>query len=91
MLHGCTQSPDEFAAGTRMNAAAKEPACLVVYPAQTSAANISRCWNSFSASDQQRGRGEPSLIAGITREVMCQYAIDPRRDVILCCLATGGL
>ena len=79
MLHGCTQSPDDFAAGTRMNAAAEEQTCLVVYPAQTSAANISKCWNWFSASNQQRGQGEPSLIAGITREVMRQYAVDPRR------------
>jgi poly(hydroxyalkanoate) depolymerase family esterase len=79
MLHGCTQSPDDFAAGTRMNAAAEEHACLVVYPAQTSAANISKCWNWFSVGDQQRNRGEPSLIAGITREVMQQYSVDPRR------------
>ena len=79
MLHGCTQSPDDFAAGTRMNAAAEEDTCLVAYPAQTSAANISKCWNWFSASNQQRDRGEPSLIAGITREVMRQYAVDPRR------------
>ena len=79
MLHGCTQSPDDFAAGTRMNAAAEEHICLVVYPAQISAANISKCWNWFSENNQQRGRGEPSLIAGITREVMRQYAVDPRR------------
>jgi len=79
MLHGCTQSPDDFAAGTRMNAAAEEHNCLVVYPAQTTAANMSKCWNWFSAGDQRRDRGEPSLIAGITREVMRQYAIDPRR------------
>lgn len=79
MLHGCTQSPDDFAAGTRMNAAAEEHHCLVVYPAQTREANISKCWNWFSAGDQQRDRGEPSLIAGITREVMHQYSVDPRR------------
>jgi len=79
MLHGCTQSPDDFAAGTRMNAVAEEHGCLVVYPAQTSAANISKCWNWFSAGDQRRDQGEPSLIAGITREVMCQYAVDPGR------------
>ena len=65
MLHGCTQNPDDFAAGTQMNALAEEKECFVVYPAQTQGANSSRCWNWFNALDQQRDQGEPSLIAGI--------------------------
>ena len=79
MLHGCTQSPDDFAAGTRMNFIAEEQNCFVVYPAQPSEANQAKCWNWFRTADQQRGRGEPSLIAGITRRIMRDYSVDPKR------------
>jgi poly(hydroxyalkanoate) depolymerase family esterase len=79
MLHGCTQSPEDFAAGTRMNFLAEEQACFVAYPAQRSEANQAKCWNWFRSSDQRRGEGEPSLIAGITRKVMRDYSIDPTR------------
>jgi poly(hydroxyalkanoate) depolymerase family esterase len=79
MLHGCTQSPDDFAAGTRMNFVADEQPCLVVYPEQRSDANQAKCWNWFRTADQQRGRGEPSLIAGITRQVMRDFSVDQRR------------
>lgn len=89
MLHGCTQNPDDFAAGTQMNAVAEERQCFVVYPAQSPNANNSRCWNWFNALDQERGQGEPSIIAGITRQVMRRFPVQTGQ-VFIAGLSAGG-
>jgi poly(hydroxyalkanoate) depolymerase family esterase len=89
MLHGCTQDPDDFAAGTAMNVLAEERGCLVLYPEQARDANPSLCWNWFEAAHQERDGVEPSLIAGMTREVIENHQADPGR-VYVAGLSAGG-
>ena len=89
MLHGCTQDPDDFAAGTDMNTRARAQGFFVLYPAQSQDGNAQRCWNWFARAHQQRGSGEPEFLADLTRSVIQQHGIDPRR-VYVAGLSAGG-
>jgi len=82
MLHGCTQTPADFAAGTQMDQLADQKQFIVVYPQQTSTYNQESCWNWFDPADQSRGSGEPAIIAGIAQAVAqntSQWTIDTHR------------
>jgi poly(hydroxyalkanoate) depolymerase family esterase len=69
-LHGCTQTAEDFAEGTGLNALADRHGFVVVYPEQSEAKNRNRCWNWFLAGNQVRGAGEPAAIAGIVERVL---------------------
>lgn len=89
MLHGCTQNPDDFAVGTGMNALAEEAGCLVLYPEQDGRANRSHCWNWFEPGHQARDAGEPGILAGMTRQVMKEYDVEPSQ-VFVAGMSAGG-
>jgi len=89
MLHGCTQSPDDFARGTRMNTLAQRHGYVVAYPAQTAERNPNKCWNWFRSGDQQRGRGEPALLAELSRHLLGTHRLDEHR-VYAAGLSAGG-
>lgn len=89
MLHGCNQDPDDFARGTGMNDRAREQGFFVLYPEQSPFANASRCWNWFMREHQQRGGGEPALLASMTQLMIEDHDIDPSR-VYIAGLSAGG-
>lgn len=72
MLHGCTQTSEDFAIGTGMNAQAEAHGFVVIYPQQSRGDHAQSCWNWFSRGDQLRDRGEPAILAGLARQVIAQ-------------------
>ena len=89
MLHGCTQNPEDFALGTRMNALADEFGLIVAYPRQPRSANPSSCWNWFDKRHQQRGAGEPAKLAGLARELADEFGVKQER-IFAAGLSAGG-
>ena len=89
MMHGCSQTPDDFARATGMNELAARDRFVVAYPEQAAHANRSKCWNWFQPADQQRGRGEPAIIAGLTRYLIKGYDLD-RNRVYVAGLSAGA-
>ena len=82
MLHGCGQTPDDFARGTRMNILAKEKGLLVLYPAQSREAHPNRCWDWFRRENQSRDAGEPAILASLVRKIIATQGADPARVYI---------
>lgn len=89
MMHGCSQSPEDFATGTGMNGLAEQFGYLIAWPAQHKGANFQKCWNWFRPQDQGRENGEPALVAGIVEDIVTGYRADPKR-VYAAGLSAGG-
>ncbi len=79
MLHGCSQTADQFREETRMNAVADREGFVVIYPDQYNARNGALCWNWFYDSNTTRGNGEAGVIAGMTQETIDAENCDPQR------------
>ncbi len=82
MLHGCTQNPEDFAVGTGMNDLAEKHRFIVLYPQQMRGDNAQSCWNWFNQGDQQRDRGEPAILAGMTQLLMEEFGVAKDRTFV---------
>ena len=89
MLHGCTQTPEDFAAGTQMNRLAEAQRLIVVYSEQTRLHNAKACWNWFRPGDQARDAGEPAILAGLAQRVAADFGV-PEGRVFVAGLSAGG-
>ncbi len=91
LLHGCKQGAADFAAGTRMNEAAEAAGVVVLYPEQSLAANLLRCWNWYALHDRSNKDGDAAVIAAMTRQVMREHDIDASRVYVAGMSAGGGM
>ena len=88
LLHGCRQTPEDFAAATRIAALADSNGWLVLLPRQSSKANAWTCWNWFDKATSA-GRGEAAIIAAQVRAVRRAYRVHPRR-IFAAGMSAGG-
>ncbi len=89
MIHGCLSEPNSMAAVSRFNELADRENFIVVYPRQNVTDNPQRCWNFMFSFNQERGSGEPSLLAGIVNKVKSRYSVDSAR-VYVTGISSGG-
>ena len=81
-LHGCWQTPEDFALGTRLNDAAERRGLVVVYPAQTRRDNAYRCWNWF-APEAAPAAGEVGEILAVARHVQTERGLRDSHLLVL--------
>ena len=82
-LHGCWQTPEDFALGTRLNLAAEPRGLVVLYPAQGRRDNPYRCWNWFNVADQAGRCGEVAAILAMARRVQDERGMRDRRLIVI--------
>lgn len=88
LIHGCKQTAEEIAQGSRITTLADEVGCLVLLPRQNPRANVWGCWNWFEGRTAT-GRGEAAIVAAQVRAVRRQYRVD-RKRVFVAGISSGG-
>ncbi|APV51286.1 hypothetical protein BWI17_17300 [Betaproteobacteria bacterium GR16-43] len=87
-IHGCKQTPEEFAAGTRIAALADAKGWVILLPRQTDRANRYGCWNWFDPPTSA-GRGEVAIVLAQIDKVRNSYPVDEQR-IVVAGFSSGG-
>jgi len=90
MLHGCSQSIDEFAEGTRMNLLADRFGFAVVYPEQSKHVHSHRCWHWYDTSDSAGG-AEARAVVSLVDALVAEHGFDAERVYVAGLSAGAGL
>jgi poly(hydroxyalkanoate) depolymerase family esterase len=92
LLHGCNQTSEQFVAATRFAALADRHGFVIAAPRQSRGHHSGGCWRWYEAGHQERGRGEPAILAGIGARMLAEtsrWRIDPSR-VYAAGISAGG-
>lgn len=89
MLHGCKQSAEALAYGTRMNALADREGFIVLYPEQPRRAHPQCCWHWYDP--EHVGAREADGIAQLVEQTLVQTGADPARVYLAGLSAGAGL
>lgn len=79
MLHGCTQTGEQFADGTRMDAVAEANGFVVAYPEQSAETISTKCFRWYEPGHQARDAGEPKELSDGALEVAQAHGVDLER------------
>jgi poly(hydroxyalkanoate) depolymerase family esterase len=89
VLHGCTQSADEYAVSSGWLDLADAFGFAVVAPEQTRANNPNLCFNWFEVADIRAEGGEAESIAHMIPHAIRKWDLDPSR-VFIAGFSAGG-
>lgn len=88
LVHGCRQTAEDIAKGSRITALADALDCLVLLPKQNPRANAWGCWNWFDRRTTA-GAGETAILAAQIRAVRRRYRVH-RKRVFVAGLSSGA-
>jgi len=90
MLHGCSQSSEAFARGTRMNVLADRYGFAVLYPEQAAKRHAQACWHWYDAT-AKAGGAEAHAIVSLLDRVIEQHGFDATRIYVAGLSAGAGM